>query len=151
MNFIVNLDVDDLQKAIGFYSAVFDLKVGRRFGAVGAEMLGSSAPIYLLAKAADTPACHTTPQRRSYERHWTPVHLDFVVDDIDSAVRRAVSAGAQLEGDVATRKWGKLALLADPFGHGFCFVEFVGAGYDEIATSAGAGMSAGTTTESVDP
>jgi hypothetical protein len=30
-------------------------------------------------------------------------------------------------------KWGKLALMADPFGHGFCFVQFVGRGYDEIA------------------
>jgi hypothetical protein len=23
--------------------------------------------------------------------------------------------------------------MADPFGHGFCFIEFVGRGYDEIA------------------
>jgi hypothetical protein len=35
--------------------------------------------------------------------------------------------------DDATQKWGRLALMADPFGHGFCFVQFLGAGYDEIA------------------
>lgn len=29
-----------------------------------------------------------------------------------------------------------LALLADPFGNGFCLVESVGRGYDEIATTA---------------
>jgi hypothetical protein len=24
--------------------------------------------------------------------------------------------------------------LADPFGHGFCLIEFTGRGYDEVAT-----------------
>lgn len=133
MNLLVNLDVDDLEKAVAFYSAVFKLKVGRRFGPYAVEMLGSSAPIYLLANASGTPASRLTSQRRSYERHWTPVHLDFVVEDIESAVQEAVSAGAQLEKPIATHKWGKLALMADPFGHGFCFIQFLGRGYDEIA------------------
>jgi uncharacterized glyoxalase superfamily protein PhnB len=89
-------------------------------------MLGGSAPIYLLVKSPGTPASDTTSQRRSYERHWTPVHLDFVVDEIEPAVHRAVSAGARLEKPIATYKWDKLALMADPFGHGFCFVQFLG-------------------------
>ncbi len=72
-------------------------------------------------------------QRRSYERHWTPVHLDFVVEDIDPAIQRAVSAGARIETPLSTHNWGKLALMVDPFGHGFCFVQFLGRGYDEIA------------------
>jgi predicted enzyme related to lactoylglutathione lyase len=133
MELLVNLDVDNLEMAIAFYGAVFDLKVGRRFGAGAAEMLGSSAPIYLLAKAAGTPVSSTTTERRSYERHWTPVHLDFVVDDIESAVQRAIAGGAHLEGAIATHNWGCLALMADPLGNGFCFVQFLGAGYDEIA------------------
>jgi predicted enzyme related to lactoylglutathione lyase len=132
MNFLVNLDVDDLEKATRFYSSAFGLKVGRRFGAFGVEMLGGSAPIYLLVKSAGTPVSDASGQRRSYERHWTPVHLDFVVDDIDVAVRRAASDGAVLEKPVATHQWGKLALMADPFGHGFCFVQFLGRGYDEM-------------------
>ena len=132
MKLLVNLDVDDLDKAIAFYSAAFGLTVGRRFGTAGVEMLGSPSPLYLLVKAPGTPASDTTTQRRDYARHWTPVHLDFEVDDIDSAVQCAMSAGAQLEKPVATHKWGKLALMADPFGHGFCFVQFLGRGYDEI-------------------
>ena len=132
MKLLVNLDVDDLDKAITFYGTAFGLKVGRRFGTAGVEMLGAQAPIYLLRKATGSPASDTTPQRRSYERHWTPVHLDFVVDAIEPAVLRAIAAGAQLEKPVATQKWGKLALMADPFGHGFCFVQFLGRGYDEI-------------------
>jgi hypothetical protein len=48
-------------------------------------------------------------------------------------VSTAVAAGATLEGSISTHRWGRLALLADPFGHGFCFVQFVGRGYDEVA------------------
>jgi lactoylglutathione lyase len=33
--------------------------------------------------------------------------------------------------------WGRLALLADPFGHGFCLIEFKGRSYGEIATGEG--------------
>lgn len=133
MDFIVNIDVDDLEKAITFYQAAFALKVGRRFGDYGVEMLGGPTPIYLLAKAAGTVTSEATGQRRWYDRHWTPVHLDFIVGHIESAVRDALAAGARLEGAIATAEWGRLALMADPFGHGFCFVQFLGRGYDEIA------------------
>lgn len=133
MDLLVNIDVNDLDKAIRFYSAAFGLRTGRRFGAFGVEMLGSQAPIYLLVKETGTQAADTTPDVRRYERHWTPVHLDFVVDEIDSAVQTAIDAGARLEKPVATQKWGKLALMSDPFGHGFCFLQFLGRGYDEIA------------------
>jgi predicted enzyme related to lactoylglutathione lyase len=133
MDLLVNIDVEDLERAVQFYSAAFGLQVGRRFGAVGAEMLGSSAPIYLLVKDAGTPVAGTTSQVRNYERHWTPTHLDFVVEEIEGAVQTAVQAGAQLERPIATQKWGKLALMADPFGNGFCFVQFLGRGYDEVA------------------
>lgn len=133
MDFVVNIDVANLEEAVRFYGEALGLRTGRRFGKFGMEMLGGPAPIYLLAKAAGTPASDTMSQTRSYERHWTPVHLDFVVADIDHAVRQAVRAGARQEGDVATYPWGRLALMADPFGHGFCFVQFLGRGYDEIA------------------
>jgi predicted enzyme related to lactoylglutathione lyase len=131
MEFLINIDVDDLEKATRFYTSAFELKVGRRF-AFGIELFGGPAPIYLLAKAAGTPASDDAPLRRVYERHWTPVHVDFVTDNIDAAVERAVAAGARLEHAVAAYAWGKLALMADPFGHGFCFVQFLGRGYDEI-------------------
>jgi catechol 2,3-dioxygenase-like lactoylglutathione lyase family enzyme len=133
MDFLINVDVDDLDKATRFYCAAFGLKLGRRFGAFGVELLGGPAPIYLLVKASGTLAAASTAQRRDYARHWTPVHLDFVVDAIEPAVQHAVAAGARLEKPVAAHPWGKLALMADPFGHGFCFVQFLGRGYDEIA------------------
>jgi predicted enzyme related to lactoylglutathione lyase len=80
---LVNIDVDDLSKAEAFYSQAFGLKAGRRFGDGGVEMLGLAAPIYLLVKAKGTKAASATDQVRDYGRHWTPVHIDIVVDDID--------------------------------------------------------------------
>jgi predicted enzyme related to lactoylglutathione lyase len=134
MQLLINIDVDDLERATDFHVRAFGLHVGRRFGADGVELLGGSSPIYLLAKATGTQASAETSQPRDYRRHWTPVHLDIVVDDIDAAVTRALAAGARLEQPVRTSDWGKLALMGDPFGHGFCLVQFLGSGYDEIAT-----------------
>ena len=71
--------------------------------------------------------------RRSCQRHWTLVHLDVVVADLESAVSRAAGAGAGVERDVRTAAWGKIAVLADPFGHGLCLVQFLNRGYDELA------------------
>ena len=132
MNLLVNIDVDDLEQATRFYCDGLGLAIGRRFDG-WIELIGAAAPIYLLPKNEGTPISPVAKQKRDYKRHWTPVHLDFVVDDIEVAVRRAEAAGARLEKPIATQAWGKLALMADPFGHGFCFVQFVGGGYDEVA------------------
>jgi lactoylglutathione lyase len=67
-----------------------------------------------------------------YWRHWTPVHLAFEVDDIEAAVHRTLSAGANLEGEIQTSHWGRIAKMSDPFGHGFCILPFMGDGYDEV-------------------
>jgi predicted enzyme related to lactoylglutathione lyase len=133
MDLLINVDVHDLPKAIDFYTSALGLTVGRRFGDSFAELLGAAAPIYLLVKAEGTSPAPTAAGPRSYRRHWTPVHLDFVVEDIEAAVRRARAAGACVEKPVAVHAYGKLAVLSDPFGHGFCFIEFLGRGYDEIA------------------
>lgn len=133
---LVNIDVDDLARAEAFYTRAFGLKPTRRFGDGGVELAGGGAPIYLLVKAAGSRAVKTTHQTRSYARHWTPVHLDFVVTDIKAAVTQAQAAGATLEGEMETHNWGHIAHMADPFGHGICIVEFRNRGYDEVATPA---------------
>ena len=136
MNVLINIDVDDVDRAVRFYTDAFGLRVSRRFGADGVEMLGATAPLYLLRKPAGSAASRVSSDVRHYARHWTPVHLDIVVDDIDAAVQRALAAGATQEAPVSTSAWGRLALMADPFGHGLCLVQFLGRGYDEIATPA---------------
>jgi predicted enzyme related to lactoylglutathione lyase len=134
----VCIDVEDLDAAVAFYTRAFGLTPGRRSGDEWAELLGAPCEIDLLLRPPGTAAVPTgTRALRAYERHWTPVHLDFVVDDVDDAVARAVSAGAKLERAAETHPWGRIAILADPFGHGFCLLQFEGRGYDEIATGVG--------------
>jgi len=134
MQLLVNVDVDDLERAIEFYTAALGLRVARRlFDGSVAEILGASSQIYLMAKPAGSPASRPSTSVRDYRRHWTPVHLDFAVDDVPAAVERAVAAGAKLEGEIQSYSWGRQATLSDPFGHGFCVLQFSSRGYDAVA------------------
>jgi len=78
--------------------------------------------VFLLEKTADSsPAPQVAP--RSYARHWTPVHLDLEVTDLEAAVARAVAAGARVEEQSTDDRWGAIATLSDPFGNGFCLIQ----------------------------
>ncbi|HUF89650.1 MAG TPA: VOC family protein [Gemmatimonadota bacterium] len=127
------IDVEDVPTAIAFYTEGLGLEVGRRFADDWVELVGPPIPVDLLGRAAGS-AANPAPEapRRDYRRHWTPVHLDFEVSDLEAAVERARAAGATVEGDLGSYAWGRIARLADPFGHGFCLLEFRGRGYDEI-------------------
>jgi catechol 2,3-dioxygenase-like lactoylglutathione lyase family enzyme len=129
---LVNIDVPDIAAGVAFYTSALPLRVGRRLGASVVELLGMAAPIYLLEKPAGSTAAPGAGPR-DYARHWTPVHLDVAVDDLDAAVRCAEAAGARRERDVETHAWGSIAYLADPFGHGICLIRFSARGYDAIA------------------
>lgn len=133
---LVNIDADDIERAERFYCAAFQLSPSRRFGAGAVELVGAGAKIYLLEKAAGTSAFGASGSKRSYERHWTPIHLDFVVDDLEAALERSLLAGAIQEHPVREESWGKIAVMADPFGHGYCLIQFSVKGYDAIATPA---------------
>ncbi|MFK4507863.1 VOC family protein [Bradyrhizobium daqingense] len=130
MSFLLNIDVPDVTAATTFYTEAFGLTVGRRFGTDFVELKGWPAPVYLLAKQAGTVGAGG--DRRRYERHWTPVHIDIVVDDVDAAVERALRAGAILEVAASDAPYGRIAMLADPFGHGFCLLAFSERGYDAL-------------------
>jgi predicted enzyme related to lactoylglutathione lyase len=134
----VCIDVDDLERGIEFYTRGLGLVLGRRFDENWVELEGGPVPIDLLGRP---PGTATNPDpaapARDYRRHWTPVHLDYVVEDLDAALRRATAAGATVEGETGSYTWGRIARLADPFGHGFCLLEFRGRGYGELPTLDG--------------
>jgi len=145
MDLLVNLDVPDLASAERCYVAAFGLRPGRRFGPAALELLGAAVPVYLLAQPAGSPGA--AGQARDYARHWTPVHLDVAVDDLEAALDRVLAAGFHAD-DLADGRqdpmaaratirqaaWGRLVRLADPFGHGWCLLQFSAAGYDAVAT-----------------
>ena len=131
MDILVNIDVPDLEAATAFYVAALGLRPGRRLGEGFVELLGASLPVYLLQE----PAGSTTPAKvvRGCGRHWTPLHLDVVVDDLDAALVRALAAGALQEGEPRAASYGRIVSMSDPFGHCFCLIEFDGRGYDALA------------------
>ena len=135
MNLLINIDVDDLPRAERSYTEAFGLRPGRRFGDDALELLGGTAPVYLLAKAAGSAAVPDGGATRDYARHWTPVHLDVVVDHLEPALDRALQAGLVQETDIRDTDWGRIVRLADPWGHGWCLLQFLGGGYDAIATA----------------
>ncbi len=132
MEIRICIDVNDMERAVAFYTQGLGLHCGRRFQSGFVEILGAGSPIDLLLNAAGTKPLAGSDTQRSYQRHWTPVHLDFVVDDIDAAVARLLRHGAVLEQPVTERVWGRIAGLADPFGHGLDLLQFKGRGYDDI-------------------
>jgi predicted enzyme related to lactoylglutathione lyase len=130
MDLLINIDVPNLAEGVAFYTRAFGLDVTRRLGAEVAELSGLPARLYLLQKPGGLVGAGA--DRRRYDRHWTPVHVDLVVDDIEAALARAVAAGAHAETDIRVAGYGKIAMLSDPFGHGFCLIQFLGRSYDEI-------------------
>lgn len=132
MEVLINIDVDDLDRAMTFYRRALDLHPVRRFDDDFVELGGAGTRIFLLRKSAGSRAVEKRDDRRHYRRHWTPVHLDFVVPDLQHALARALDAGAVPDGEIVTESWCRFAVLGDPFGHGFCLIEFIGAGYDDV-------------------
>jgi uncharacterized glyoxalase superfamily protein PhnB len=132
MRLLLNLDVPDLAAAETFYVAAFGLRPARRLGDSVLELDGAQLPIYLLRKAAGSVGA--SGSARDYARHWMPAHVDVVVENLDAALARALAAGAVQEGAVREANWGRIVQLADPFGHGWCLLQFLGRGYDEIAS-----------------
>ncbi|HKO50682.1 MAG TPA: VOC family protein [Polyangiaceae bacterium] len=126
------IDVDDLDRAIAFFTDGLGLQIGRRFDAQWVEVLGASSPIDLLANPSGSPAVEGSNLVRDYARHWTSVHLDFLVTDVEAAVKRAVAAGAVLERAIRDQPYGRIASLADPFGNGLCLIQMTERGYDAL-------------------
>ena len=131
---LVNIDVPDLAAAEAFYTRALGVTVGRRLGAAAVELIGLDAPIYLLRRDDGAAAGTAGDERARYARHWTPVHLDVAVDDLDAALTRATATGARVEKPARDAGFGRIATLADPWGHGFCFIQFSPEGYNAIAT-----------------
>ena len=119
------IDVPDVVRAVEFYRGTFGFDSIPRDGFV--ELVGAPVPIDILPRKTGS---HSANAERTYERHWTPVHVDFIVKDVDEVVERAVGLGAHLEAGPVDQPYGRAAQLADPFGHGLCIIQMSERGYD---------------------
>lgn len=132
---LINIDVPDIEKAISFYTTALPFRLGRRFDFECVELLGLSSPVYLLKKDAGTIPFPGGRVVRTYYRHWSPLHMDFVVDNIGEARKKLLEAGAVEEVPLKQEKYGLIAMFRDPFGHGLCLIQFTGRGYDALIDS----------------
>ena len=130
MDIIINIDVPDLERGIDFYTRALGLTHTRTLDDDVAELRGAAARIYLLCKPAGSAAVSSPPIERDFSRHWTPVHFDLVVEDVDAAAERARAAGATPETDHIDWRGSRCLSFGDPFGHGFCFIQFEHGAYD---------------------
>ncbi|MBB3230144.1 VOC family protein [Halomonas stenophila] len=129
MKMLINIDVPELAPAIAFYCAAFGLELDRLLDDDVAELTGGESTIYLLENASGSRGVKEPAKYRDYSRHWTPVHLDIVVEDIEQAAARVLNCGAVQESDCIEWRGSKCITFSDPFGHGFCLIEFIGDGY----------------------
>lgn len=119
----VSVDVPCLADGVRFYTNAFGFsKLAEPVPGVVVLRAGASE-ICLLEKAAGSIPSVCTQEKRHYERHWTPVHLDFHVDDVKVALAKALEAGAKQEQFFENPEHGSVAMCSDPFGHGFCLIE----------------------------
>jgi predicted enzyme related to lactoylglutathione lyase len=127
------IDVADIERGIAFYCKGLGLALKRRLSPSWVELEGGNLPIFLLGNRSPTAQLGGTQIRRDFGRHWTPVHLDFIVPDIDAAVARLTALGATVDRPVQDADYGRMANMADPFGNGFDLIEFSGSGYDAVS------------------
>lgn len=117
----VSIDVSDLKQAEHFYMEALGCRKLRDQGADMVVLATENCDIYLQEKAAGSKPVATSDVCRSYQRHWTPVHLDFLTQNVDEVVEKVLRLGGLHEGG-ERGDWGSIAHCADPFGNGFCII-----------------------------
>ncbi len=117
----ISIDVLDMDKAILFYTEALGCKEFRS-GADTTKLTTDNIDIYLLKRESNSNPLITGAASRNYDRHWTPVHLDFSVSDLDKATNLVTKFGG-IEEKSESGDWGSIAYCADPFGNGFCLCQ----------------------------
>lgn len=117
--FRLSLEVGDLDRAIAFYSELFDIEGHRQ---AGARCYFDCGPVTLSVLDASTTE---TP-------HAAAKAVYFTVDDLEAVFTRAEHLGClsaelvhdQNAGAIIVRPWGERSFYADdPWDNPLCFVE----------------------------
>ena len=118
----LSIDVPDLDAGLRFYGRVFGfVETARPFPSM-AILDAKNLTVCMHAKPAGTPSSEASTDPRRYDRHWTPVHMDLHVRDLDAVIARVRAEGGAVERvfrDVGPRP---AAFCSDPFGNGFCVI-----------------------------
>lgn len=122
MNYSVSIDVPQIDEGLRFYRDGLGLvEIARPIPSYAILKCGNSQ-IGIFEKPAGSKPAPGSEDIRRYQRHWTPVHIDFHVDDFDAFLAAALSAGAKCEQKFEGGGRPTTAFCSDPFGNGFCVI-----------------------------
>ena len=122
MKYSVSIDVPRIDEGLRFYRDALGLVEVARPIATYVILKCGNSQIGLIEKSAGSKPAVGSDEVRRYERHWTPVHIDFHGDDFDGFLEKAVNAGAKCEQKFESADRPPIAFCSDPFGNGFCVV-----------------------------
>jgi catechol 2,3-dioxygenase-like lactoylglutathione lyase family enzyme len=106
--------VDDVEKAVDFYTSVFGFTVRTNFAPAFADVVRGN--LRLLLSGPKSSAGRPMPDGRAPEPGgWNRIH--FIVDDIDAEVERLRAADVKFRNEVISGPGGRQILLEDPAGN----------------------------------
>lgn len=118
----VSIDVPSLEQGLRFYREVFGfVETARPFPSM-AIVDANNVSVCMHEKAAGTKSSPEGAATRHYDRHWTPVHLDFHVDDLDTVLDNVRAEGGTVELEFRNQGPMPVGFCSDPFGNGFCVI-----------------------------
>ncbi|WP_444927095.1 VOC family protein [Microbulbifer sp. TRSA002] len=94
----VSIDVSNIKQAENFYIEALGCKKLRDQGGMSVISV-ENCDIYLQEKEARSVAVPTETVERNYSRHWTPVHIDFLAENVDEIVKRIVKLGESMKAE----------------------------------------------------
>jgi len=117
-----SIDVPELGKGVACHCAAFGLSKKSEPAPGAAVLHGLNVEPCLLGKSPGSTPAPNTLDRHRFGRHWTPVHVDFHVDDLHVALGRVESLGARREQVFEHADHATAAFCSDPFGHEVCLL-----------------------------
>jgi catechol 2,3-dioxygenase-like lactoylglutathione lyase family enzyme len=106
--------VDDVERAVDFYTTHFGFTVRTKFAPAFADVVRGN--LRLLLSGATSSAGRPMPDGRTPEPGgWNRIH--FIVDDIGAEVERLRAAGITFRNDIVSGPGGQQILLDDPAGN----------------------------------
>src|SRR5919106_2561090 len=106
--------VDDVEKAVDFYTSHFDFEVRSSHAPAFADVVRDN--LRLLLSGPTSSAGRPMPDGRTPgPGGWNRIH--FIVEDLAGEVERLRAAGLSFRNDVVTGPGGQQILLDDPAGN----------------------------------
>ena len=106
--------VEDVKKAVDFYTGVLDFTLGEKWGSAFATVSKDDLTVWL--SGPETSAAKVMPDGRvPGPRGWNRLVLE--VDDLDEMVDKLRSAGTEFRNEIVEGPGGRQILIDDPAGN----------------------------------